>query len=67
MGVKSWNFERKVLNIGYEDIGDKRIKEIEKKLNNRLRKVLKYKTPDEIIHGHDSFATGACDNVALHL
>ncbi|MDR3179300.1 MAG: hypothetical protein LBT70_00150, partial [Holosporaceae bacterium] len=54
-------------NHDFKDVGDKRIREIEKRLNNRPRKVLKYKTPDEIIHGHDSFAIGTCGNVALHV
>jgi IS30 family transposase len=46
----------------FVDVSHKKIKEIENKLNNRPRKVLKFKTPFEVFFGYDFFTT----DVALH-
>ena len=50
----------------FADVSDKKIREIEKKLNKRPRKVLGYKTPFEVFFGLDAFSTGACADVAFH-
>jgi IS30 family transposase len=51
----------------FADVMAEKIREIEKKLNNRPRKVLNYKTPFEILFGHDSSSTDDCRDFALHL
>jgi IS30 family transposase len=51
----------------FSDVMDKKIREIERKLNNRPRKVLMYKTPLEVFSGLEAFSTQNCAHVALHL
>jgi IS30 family transposase len=49
----------------FKDVMDKKIREIERKLNDRPRKVLNYKTPFEVFHGLDAFSTEASTGVAV--
>jgi IS30 family transposase len=54
-------------NADFAGVSDKKIREIERKLNNRPRKVLNFKTPAEVFFGYEAFSITACAAVALRI